>query len=305
MKRICLFAGFDKRGLIQDYAINYIKSLSTLADVYYIADCPMNNNELSKISPYVKKSFAYRHNKYDFGSWQELIKSIGWDELIKYDELILANDSCYGPLFPLKTIFETMEQKDCDFWGITDNFEHNYHLQSYFLVFNNKIIKNEAFRAFFDRIKIETYFMDIVKNNEIKLTPLLIEQGFKSESLIKTTIKTNISCYPKTLIKKYNCPFIKIKCFSNSEENLKNFFEDWRTILTKNTVYDVNLIENHMKTNNNDYDSNIIKSYNNILSLKLSKIVSYLIQIKITNKHKLLIKIFRIPVLSIKLKYNK
>ena len=38
MKRLCLFAGYDKNCIIRDYVIYYIKELSALSDVYYMAD---------------------------------------------------------------------------------------------------------------------------------------------------------------------------------------------------------------------------------------------------------------------------
>lgn len=78
MKRICLFAGYDSNNIIHDYVVYYIKELSTVADVYYMADNEISDDEKSKIAPYVKGAYGYKHGKYDFGSWQELIKIIGW-----------------------------------------------------------------------------------------------------------------------------------------------------------------------------------------------------------------------------------
>lgn len=43
---------------------------------------------------------------------------IGWDRLTEYDELILANDSFYGPFEDIRKIFAEMESRDLDFWGL-------------------------------------------------------------------------------------------------------------------------------------------------------------------------------------------
>ena len=112
MKRICLFAGYSNYGKIEDYVIYYLKKLSDISDVYYLADCNISENELSKIDDIVVKKYAYKHSKYDFGSWQELINKIGYDIISQYDELILCNDSCFGPLYSLPNIFEEMNKKD-------------------------------------------------------------------------------------------------------------------------------------------------------------------------------------------------
>ena len=45
MKRICLFAGYDSKNIIHDYVIYYLKELSTVADVYYMADNEISDDE--------------------------------------------------------------------------------------------------------------------------------------------------------------------------------------------------------------------------------------------------------------------
>ena len=115
MKRICLFAGYDSNNIIHDYVIYYLKELSTVADVYYMADNEISDEEKEKIAPYVKEAYGFNHKKYDFGSWQELIKIIGWEKLSEYDELILANDSVFGPLYPMEKLIEKFILSHCSF----------------------------------------------------------------------------------------------------------------------------------------------------------------------------------------------
>ena len=62
---------------------------------------------------------------HDPNSLQELlinstlsIYKIGWNKLNQYDELILANDSCFAPMFPLKDIFKKADKSNCDFWHL-------------------------------------------------------------------------------------------------------------------------------------------------------------------------------------------
>ena len=71
MKRICLFAGYSSKGIIEDYALYYMQELSKISDVYYLADNIVMPEYIEKITPYVKGAYGYKHGKYDFGSWQE------------------------------------------------------------------------------------------------------------------------------------------------------------------------------------------------------------------------------------------
>ena len=153
MKRLCLFAGYDKRGIIHDYVIYYIKELFALSDVYYMADNEISDEEKSKIMPYVKGAYGFHHKKYDFGSWQELIKIIGWEKILEYDEIILANDSCFGPLYNIKPVLEYAGQNNCDFWGIQTGTIEHIHLQTYFIVLKKQVAASKVFKDFFESVK--------------------------------------------------------------------------------------------------------------------------------------------------------
>jgi len=279
MKNLCLFAGFDRANTIQDYVLYYVKSLAKFCDVYYLADCPMPEHELNKLAPYVKKAYAYRHNRYDFGSWAELIDKIGWYEIKKYDNLIICNDSCYGPLFDLEHIFNEMNQKETDFWGITDNNDRNYHLQSYFISFKKNVLENRPFQDFFKTIEKQDACMDVVWKYEIELSRLLLKNNFKCRSYITIDRKkypANLTLYPFTLINKCKMPFLKVRLvFSPEFINWHNFFSliIWKRIVSK-TNYDINLIKKHLDCYS--YEPKFIAA----LYVKIKKIILSFIQNK-------------------------
>ena len=117
VKRICLFAGYDRDGIVDDYVVAYVRELSRHADVYYLADSDMPPDELDKLRPYTKGAWAVRHGQYDFGSYSQLAGKVGWDVIAGYDELLLVNDSCYL-LRGLDDVFARMDGKACDWWGL-------------------------------------------------------------------------------------------------------------------------------------------------------------------------------------------
>ena len=58
------------------------------------------------------------HGAHDFGSWSLLARElVGWDALAAYDEVLLANDSCWL-VRPLDEVFARMDAQPCDFWGL-------------------------------------------------------------------------------------------------------------------------------------------------------------------------------------------
>ena len=213
MKRLCLFAGFDKNNKVHDYVIYFVQKLAQFAEVHYLADCNMCEYELKKLFPYVKSAVAYRHNKYDFGSWQELINTLGWAYLENFDEVIIVNDSCFAPIFHFKEMFRKMESQNLDFWGNSLNiYTKEKHIQSYFMVFNTKIIRNNLFRKFIENIKSEDSKDDVVLNYEVKLTDLLVNEGYKYKVYLNEKYEAR-SVYYKLLLEK--SPFLKIKHYTN------------------------------------------------------------------------------------------
>ncbi len=98
------------------------------------------------------------------------------------EELILANDSCYAPIYPFEQMFDKMSETNSDFWGITQNqfgimkVNNKYksanisHLQSYFLVLKKEVFNSSCFINFMNGIQKEANKQDIIIKYEIGLT---------------------------------------------------------------------------------------------------------------------------------------
>nr|QGT50688.1 hypothetical protein Elusimicrob1349_1580 [uncultured Elusimicrobia bacterium] len=263
MKNICLFAGFNPHGKIQPSVTYLLRELSQIADIYYMADCTTDETEWTKIAPFVKQKHSYRHEKYDFGSWQELINKLGYDKLQEYDRLILCNDSVFGPLFNLQSIFDTMEEKNVDFWGITKNtFLEKEHIQSYFVVLKKHVFESQVFRNFFKNVKKEQTKYDVVLNYELNLTKLLQQAGFSYDVLIDNA---KINCfitkqqffnpldpclYWKQILK-LGSPFLKKALFVPNNLPYKESLSGWDRFISSYSGYDIALIKDFIAMHKN------------------------------------------------------
>jgi CDP-glycerol glycerophosphotransferase (TagB/SpsB family) len=218
VRRVCLFAGFDRDGLVDDSVVAYVRELSRFADVFYLADCAMEPGELDKLAGVTKGAWAVRHGAYDFGSYSMLAKDlVGWEVIDSYDELILANDSCYL-LRPLDEVFAKMDAKACDWWGmqatkgifktrhvasnqfshkiemervkteLLQRYEHDYlydfHVGSYFLVYRSPVIADELFRRQLDAVHSDQPKLAVVQKYEIGLTHYLAASGFGFDTFV-------------------------------------------------------------------------------------------------------------------------
>ncbi len=266
MKRLCVFAHFDKDNLIDDYVIFYLRALKKICEyIVFVSDCDLATSELLKLSNITEHVIAGRHGEYDFGSYKRgFIYAQG--KGFEFDELIFANDSCYGPFYPLEDIFIKMQKKKCDFWGMTQNSygipesrtsnEESFyikppwipHVQSYFLVFNSKIIQSDVFNNFIANIKKLESKNDIIKTYEIGLTVALKEKGFKPAVYINKFKFEHNSLATKwdILIKKYRYPFLKTTIAKNGLYYIGEV-KNWKQLIKSHSDYPVELIESNSR----------------------------------------------------------
>lgn len=256
MKRLAIFAGYDKDNIIDDYVVYYIKELKKIADIIYVADCDMLENELTKISEYCIYLINGRHGEYDFGSYKRGYLYAKENNILQnYDYLILCNDSCYGPFFNFQEIVQNMENKNTDVWGMFNCFkdkENDEHLQSYFLSLKSKVYLSEYFYNFISNIKKENDKWEVVKKYEIGLGNLLKKENVSVASFLDSNIKeneadnNNVPFFNTTQAIKCGFPFFKITVFKELVF-CKLYIHDLKTIFNLiESTYNINLIVNHL-----------------------------------------------------------
>ncbi len=274
MKRVAVFAHYDTHNTIQDYVVYYIQELQKVAEkIVFVSDCDLSNEELLKIAPYVIHSIANHHGEYDFGSYKRGYQWANQNGLLENaEEFILANDSCYAPLFPFEEMFSKMSPKEIDFWGATANPKgleivnkiprqnNQEHVQSYFVVFKPQVFKSKVFDDFVNSIKKKETKEEVIAYYEVGLSKLLIEKGFKYDvycELSKKIEASHIYAYKK-LIKQNKSPFLKrnLILFKEASFICPTFT---RKLIKTNTQYNYNLIRIDRNTNKAKYS--VVKGY--------------------------------------------
>lgn len=255
MKRIAIFAHFDIKNIIDDYVLFYINELKKVcSEIVFVSCCDLPQTELDKLNCH---KIAKKHSEYDFGSYKRgFIYTKEHNLLDDCDELIFANDSCYGPFKPLKEIFLSMEDNSCDFWGITKNkyaFKiiknrtndvYLPHVQSYFFVLKKKVFNSQVFEDFINSVKKEENKNLIIEKYEIGLTKTLEQAGFVSDSAIKKFYKYNNPTIYKwrKLYEQTDFPFVKCSLL-RLYNTLHTTVDGWQELFTNEQI---NLIEKNL-----------------------------------------------------------
>ncbi|PBB28644.1 MULTISPECIES: rhamnan synthesis F family protein [unclassified Mesorhizobium] len=196
MHRIAVFSFYNERGIADDYVIFLLEKLQEVVDKVIV----VSNGDLSKHSEIAVKAscdqLLVRENEgFDVGGYKAGMEAIGFDELSKYDELILLNDTCYGPLFPFSEMFSEMEGRESDFWGAAAHKEMTpnpftgtghlpWHLQTYFIAIRKDMLKSADFKKYWVNLpEIKTY-TDAVLLHESQFTRHFTDLGYSAEAYI-------------------------------------------------------------------------------------------------------------------------
>ena len=181
-KRIVFFVHYDKNDKITESDFDYLKAFFDLGcKIFFVTNSKLSEEDSKKISPLCFYIMRRANYGYDFGAWKDSLTVFGFDELKEFDEVILANNSCYAPIFPLNFAFSAMENSGKDFWGMTiyDEIERienekkefiSEHIESFFVVFNKNVISDELFAEFWNSVEYFNSAAVVIRMYEVKMT---------------------------------------------------------------------------------------------------------------------------------------
>jgi hypothetical protein len=230
-RRTAVFASYAGNGRIEPCVLHYLRGLHEVCDnIVFVADNPLFPGERAKLKGLVACMLVSRHGEYDFGSYKR-----GWDwartsgALAESDELLLCNDSCYGPFHPFGSVFAAMAARPCDFWGLSmfqildkQTKSLHYHFQSFFLVFRRRVFESEAFTGFMASIRKlpEPTREHVVDHYEFNLTRHLEDAGFIWDSFIPQDFCIQHGVLPTylsaTVMAHHGMPLLKVKTFGEN-----------------------------------------------------------------------------------------
>lgn len=279
MKRLSILVTVLCKDKVPEYVKYLLNELNTVSDNSILVINGIPKYDIGQdISCYCDQLVVRENKNYDAGAYRDvLLKHIGQNELSKYDELILVNDSFYGPFYPLKQVFEHMSHKTADFWGLSKHPNAVYrettlveeHLQTYFLVIRQKMLHSEEFIKFWRELPeyIPTR-KHAIEYFEKRFTKHFFALGYQWESytqteeLMQEDLEFNFNPYvfsPYEMVSRFHFPILKrSNFFTRDMEQFANWDDTLRTLqyIKDHTVYDTDLIWDDVL---NRFDVNMLK----------------------------------------------
>lgn len=260
-KRLCIYLIYDMENIVDRYITYMLEKMKTCSE-YIVVVCNSKTMRQEEKIDFYADQVIYRENLgYDAGGYKDaLCCYIGWEKLGEYDELILMNDSFYGPFYPMQHVFCAMESVAADFWGLTrsqagtEGMQYEEHIQSYFLVFKEKVLSGSAFRTFWERLEYPETMEDAVRDFELGINTCLRQNGFQGgavSDLYKEILplgenENPYMAYPLELIHDCQIPVLKYKALSFGNSGYSDALRAFRFI-EENRLYPVEYIKSHIR----------------------------------------------------------
>ena len=119
---------------------------------------------------------------FDFGAWAHCCSLL---DLGRAERLYLVNDSIVGPLdvSAFAAMIARVRSQGADLVGLTQNPYPKWHLQSFFLVFNRRLLAAQDFPDLMRHIVNLRTKEAVINTYEIQISEFLVSRGFRCESV--------------------------------------------------------------------------------------------------------------------------
>ncbi|MBM6699813.1 rhamnan synthesis F family protein [Bifidobacterium pullorum subsp. saeculare] len=275
VNRLGIFFFYDAQGVVDDYVTTLLDGFRPhFSEMTIVCNGKLNDAGGEKLSRYTSNLIVRENKGFDVWAYKTALDSYGWDRLAAFDEVVLFNATIMGPVYPFSEMFETMNRRDLDFWGITkfhkvprDPFNRSpygylpEHIQSHFHAYRRSLVTSKAFQDYWDNMPpIESYY-DSVGLHESLFTKRFADQGFAWDVYVDTSDLEGFTYGPitfaaKQLVAEKRCPIFKRRSFFHDyadtlDQSVGNAALDLYEYLHDHTDYDTDLIwQNALRTMN-------------------------------------------------------
>jgi lipopolysaccharide biosynthesis protein len=259
MRRACIFSFYDPQGVVDDYVVFFLRKLGDFAEtIIFYSNGPLSRDAEIKLRGVVNEIILRPNVGFDVAAYKEGLERIEYNRKALYDEVLMVNHTCYGPIYPFSELFDEMEGRDCDFWGVSAHGEMTpnpltgvgtlpYHLNANFIAVRSELLRSRSYRQYWDDITDAASYNDIVMSHEARFTEHFANLGYKASCYLDK--RSYGTPYPlvfdldETLIDRN--PLIKRRSFFHDPTPFEHNAVDLPralSILAKTSDYDPELI---------------------------------------------------------------
>ncbi|WP_314646497.1 rhamnan synthesis F family protein [uncultured Microbacterium sp.] len=225
-RRLLIYVVYDRRGEVEDYIPYALTALREFCDqILVVSNGPLTPTGRTALEAVADEVLERENIGFDIWGYKHGLDHVG-AAVAEFDEVILANDTWFGPVRPFGPVFERMDRQELHFWGMTDHMrvEPNpftqtgylaYHLQSYWLVARKELVASTEWIDYWAQLPVMNSYSDAVTKHEAVFTERFTSFGFVGEVAFPTItdkIENHAVLYAEHLLDA-GCPTLKRRPF--------------------------------------------------------------------------------------------
>lgn len=188
-RRLIIYVVWDQRGDVEPYIPHALSALQEHATrIVVVVNGTLSEAGRAALEPVCDDIVVRANEGFDIWGHKAGLDHVG-DAISEFDELVLTNDTWFGPVRPYGPVFERMGAEPAHFWGMTDHAREepnpftgegvlHYHLQSFWIAVRREMFLTEAWRAYWRELPVMENYFDAVLKHETIFTEHFATRGF-------------------------------------------------------------------------------------------------------------------------------
>lgn len=285
--RLLIYFFYDRDGIVDQYIVHMLEAMKEcVKDIAIVSNGKISQEGIQKFSHFTQTIIERDNVGFDVWAYKEALQTLGWVNLAEYDEVILMNYTIMGPVYPLQEMFDSMDQRDLDFWGPTMSFgidgdpwgtsPYGYipdHIQSHFIAVRRTMLFSRKFRKYWEKMPMIESYQQSVGRHESYFTKYFADRGFTWEVYANSEDYRKLTTQPvlmlaREMIENQRCPFFKRRSFMHDytvvlNESIGQAGVQLYDYLVNHTTFDINLLwDNILRVENQaDIKKNLQLNY--------------------------------------------
>ncbi len=190
IRRLIVYVIWDRRGDVEEYVAHALDGLREHAShILAVVNGELTDAGRAKLEPLADEVLVRENRGFDIWGHKHALDHLG-PRIDEFDELILTNDTWFGPVRPYGPVFARMDASLADFWGMTDHAREepnpftgegvlHYHLQSFWIAVRRRMFLSAQWRAYWRALPEMPGYFDAVLQHEAVFTEHFAGAGFR------------------------------------------------------------------------------------------------------------------------------
>lgn len=188
-KRLVIYVVYDRRGNVEEFVRFALEGMrDDAAHILAVVNGSLDDDGRRLLETVTDDILVRSNDGFDIWAHKEGLAHVG-DRIAEFDEVLLTNDTWFGPVRPYAPVFERMNDEAVHFWGMTDHEweplnkftnegELPYHLQSFWIAVRKEMFLSPEWQSYWrDLPEMPSYF-DAVLKHETQFTKHFQDRGY-------------------------------------------------------------------------------------------------------------------------------